>query len=149
MTNSPLLIILAVSISQTLYAQQPIDNLQEVQQTVQHVFDALSNRDAAGIRSRCTPDVRFYEYGEAWSVDTLIHKAITLNTLPDFKRTNKLDFISTTINGSVAWTTYSLHSTITSSGKNFSVQWLETVVLVRDKKKWKIKVLHSTLVKKD
>jgi quercetin dioxygenase-like cupin family protein/ketosteroid isomerase-like protein len=121
----------------------------EAQQTIIKVFDALSNRDAASLRSHCTSDVRFYEYGEAWTADTLIHKAITKNTATDFKRTNKFDFISTTVNDDVAWITYNLHSEITSNGKNSSIYWLETVVLVREEKKWKVNVLHSTRIKKN
>lgn len=67
----------------------------------------------------------------------------------DFKRTNKLDFTSTTIHGDVAWATYNLHSSITANGKDTEVYWMETVILIRDDdKKWKIKVLHSTRVNK-
>jgi mannose-6-phosphate isomerase-like protein (cupin superfamily) len=121
---------------------------QEAQQAVIKVFDALSNRDAVSLRSNCTSDVRFYEYGEAWTADSLVNKAITRNTAADFKRTNRLDFVSTTVKEDVAWITYNLNSEITSKGKNFVVHWLETVVLVREEKKWKVKVLHSTLIKK-
>ena len=127
----------------------PENDEQGVQQTVKNVFDALSNRDAASLRSNCTSDVRFYEYGEAWTADSLINKAIIRKTATDFRRTNNLDFVSTTINEDVAWVTYNLHSEITSNGKNSSVHWLETVVLVREEKKWKVKVLHSTMIKKD
>lgn len=122
---------------------------QEAQQTVKSLFAALSNRDAKGVRSVCTQDVKFYEYGEAWPADTLIHKAITKNTAADFKRINTLDFVSTTIQDHVAWTTYNLHSDVTSKGKNFSIHWLETTVLVRETEGWKVKVLHSTLIKKN
>lgn len=120
----------------------------EIQQTVIKLFDALSNRNAASLRNQCTTDVRFYEYGEAWTADSLINKAITRKTATDFKRINTLDFVSTTLKEDVAWTTYNLHSEGTSQGKNFSVDWSETVILVREEKKWKIKVLHSTLIKK-
>lgn len=126
----------------------PYKDQLEVQQTVIKLFDALSARDAKAVRSVCTADVRFNEYGEAWTIDTLIHKAITKNTDPDFKRTNKLDFLNTTIKGEVAWTTYNLHSSIVSQEKNIEVYWMETVVAVRDENKWKIKLLHSTKIDK-
>jgi ketosteroid isomerase-like protein len=121
---------------------------QEVQQTVTKLFDALSNRDATSLKNSCTTDVRFYEYGQTWTIDTLVNRTIIKNTAPDFKRTNKLDFISTTILGDAAWATYNLYSEITRDGKITSLHWLETVVLVREEKKWRIKVLHSSLVKK-
>lgn len=121
----------------------------DVRQTVISVFDALSARDATALRKACTTDVRFNEYGEAWSVDTLINKAITKITAPDFKRINKLDFLSTTIKGDVAWTTYNLHSSVTANDKQVEVYWMETAVLVREHKKWKVTVLHSTRTKKE
>ncbi len=123
-------------------------NEQQVQQAVSNTFDALSAKDEATLRSLCTADVRFNEYGEVWTIDTLIIKAITKNTIADFKRTNQLDFISTTIQGDVAWTTYNLHSTIRANGRNVEAYWMETVIAVKDEKKWKIKVLHSTRVNK-
>ena len=121
---------------------------EQVQQTVINVFDALSARDAATLRSLCTADVRFNEYGEAWTLDTLINKAITKKTAADFKRINQLDFISTTIKGDVAWTTYNLHSSITANGKHIEAYWMETVIAVKEEKKWKISLLHSTRVNK-
>ncbi len=121
----------------------------EVQQSVINVFDALSARDAEALKSACTNDVRFNEYGEAWPMDTLIHKAIAKNTAADFKRTNTINFLSTTIKNDVAWTTYYLHSSIVANGKNTEVDWMETVIAVREEKKWKIKVLHSTRINKN
>lgn len=121
---------------------------QDVQQTVVKAFDALSARDAEALRKLCAADVRFNEYGEAWTLDTLISKAITKNTAVDFKRTNQLDFLNTTVKGDVAWTTYNLHSSITVKDKLVEVNWMETVIAVREQKKWKIKVLHSTRLNK-
>jgi ketosteroid isomerase-like protein len=131
-----------------LFSAQAQTDEQQVQQTVIKAFDALSAKDAATLRSLCTADVRFNEYGEAWTLDTLITKAITRNTVADFKRTNRLDFISTTVKGDIAWTTYNLHSSVTANGKNVEVYWMETVIAIREEKKWKIKVLHSTRVDK-
>ncbi|CAN5720336.1 hypothetical protein BH11BAC4_BH11BAC4_21570 [soil metagenome] len=70
-----------------------------------------------------------------------------LNTAIDFKRINNIDFINTIVNRNTAWATYNLHSEITRNAKQTNVQWMETVVAVKEKKKWKIKVLHSTLIK--
>ncbi len=143
------LFLLAFLIINHVHAQQSHSKDQnEVQQTVIKAFDALSARDAEALRSVCTKDVRFNEYGEAWPIDTLIYKAMTKNTAADFKRTNALDFLSTTIKGDVAWTTYNLHSSIVANGKNAEVYWMETVIAVREEKKWKIRVLHSTRINK-
>lgn len=143
LTLSALLLFAA----QIAFSQVSTDQ-HEVQRTVIKVFDALSARNAAALRTLCTADVRFNEYGEAWTIDTLISKAILKNTDPDFKRTNTLDFLNTIIRGDVAWTTYNLHSSVLSRGKNIEVYWMETVIAIREEKKWKIQVLHSTRVDK-
>lgn len=121
---------------------------EEVQQTVREVFEVLSTKDTVALRKLCTTDVRFYEYGQVWPLDTLIKLAVTRNTASDFKRTNRLDFIRTTIRDDVAWATYNLHSSITRNGKQTEVYWQETVVLLREKKKWKLNTLHSTRLNK-
>lgn len=118
------------------------------QRTVINTFDALSNRDPSGIKSLCTEDVTFYEYGQIWTLDTLIHKAITTNTSPDFKRINTFDFIQTNVDKKSASLTYRLYSTVFKDGKQSLVEWLETMILARVKKQWKVKHLHSTLIKR-
>lgn len=141
-----ILAFLLFSASTTVNAQKENDK-QAVHQAVISLFDALSNRDAASVRNYCTSDVVFNEYGEAWPLDTLINKAITRNTAADFKRENKLDFVSTNIKGDIAWATYYLQSDFSNKNKTTSVRWMETVVLMLDKKQWKINVLHSTRLK--
>lgn len=137
------LICFSVSLS-----AQPSGQDREVRQPIVKLFDALSDRNAAAVRSECTDDVRFYEYGNAWPVDTLIDLAITKNTAADFKRINTFEFLNTTIAGNAAWVTYNLQSDITRNGKNSSIHWQETVILVHGQNGWKIRVLHSTRVDK-
>ena len=121
---------------------------QEAQQTIIKMFDALSNRDTINLKAYCTSDVTFYECGEIWPLDTLISKAITTNTSSHFKRTNTFDFITTTTDKTMAWVTYRLNSVINKDGKQITIEWLETIVLSKEKKQWKVKHLHSTLIKK-
>ena len=122
---------------------------QEVQQTVIKLFEALSNRDSVNLKNYCTADITLFENGSIWNADTLILRAITLNTATDFKRINTIDFINTTVNKNTAWATYNLHSQITRNGNQANVQWMETVVAVKQRKRWRIKVLHSTLIKRN
>lgn len=132
-----------------LFAQQPLTSIrQEVQKTVIKMFEDLSNRDSVSLKNHCTMDVTLYEYGQVWNLDTLILKAITQNQSTDFNRTNTFDFINTTVDKTTAWVTYNLHSEITRNGKQGTAEWLETVVLVKEKKQWKVKHLHSTLIKR-
>ena len=145
-----ILLIIAISVSTLLQAQQLLTKDQrEVQQTVIKFFEALSNRDSVSLKNNSTADIALFENGSIWNADTLILKAIVSNTATDFKRINTIDFISTTVNKTTAWATYNLRSEITRNGKQTTVQWMETVVAVKEKKRWKIKVLHSTLIKRN
>lgn len=143
------LVLITFSLTGLLQAQHSLTKSHyAVQQTVVKMFEALSNRDSAGLKQYCADDVNLYEYGQVWNIDTLITKAIVLNTAMDFKRINTFEFLNTTVNKNTAWTTYNLQSAITSNGKQSIVQWFETVVLVKEKKRWKIKTLHSSLIKR-
>jgi SnoaL-like domain len=144
------LLLITFSISAMLMAQQKLAATQQaVQQTVIKLFDAFSTVDTAALKQYSTADIKFYEYGQVWTLDTMIQKMIPLMKVADYKRTNKLDFVSTTINRNIAWATYHLQSEITRNTKTDLVKWMETVILVKEKNQWKIKVLHSTLVKRN
>jgi ketosteroid isomerase-like protein len=143
------LLLPAILCVAVLHAQQPTTkNQQAVQQTVIKFFDALSNRDSVTLKAYSTADITLYEYGQVWNIDTLILKAITLNQSANFKRTNSFEFINTTVDKNTAWVTYRLQSVIIKDGKQTTVQWLETVVLEKERKQWKVKHLHSTLIKR-
>jgi len=143
------LLFIAFSLSAMLMAQEPLTtSQQQVQQTVINMFGALSNRDAVSLKSYCTSDVTLYEYGQVWNMDTLILKAITQNQAAGFKRSNSFEFINTTTDKNMALVNYRLQSAITRDGKLVTSQWLETAVLVKQKKQWKVKHLHSTLIKR-
>jgi SnoaL-like domain len=141
-------LLLMLSLVAVVLTAQPLSKQElSVQQTIIKLFDALSNSDTAGLRLHSTADVKFYEYGQVWTIDTLIQKLMFVKAA-DYKRTNKFDFVNTTIKESTAWATYYLQSEITRNGKQELVKWMETVVLVKLKNQWKIKLLHSTLIKR-
>ena len=135
--------------SSALIAQKTFKTSQQaVQQTVKKMFDALSYRDSVNLKAHSAADITLHEYGRVWNVDTLILEAITLNQSADFKRTNSFAFINTKVDKSTAWVTYRLQSAIIKDEETANVQWLETVGLVKVKKQWKVKHLHSTLIKR-
>lgn len=142
-------LIIALAVSGFLQAQIAFSKEQKnAQETIIKMFESLSNRDSIQLKSYCTPDITLYEYGQVWNLDTLIRKAIVLNTSTDFKRTNSFEFINTEIDKTKAWVTYRLNSIIYNNGKESTVQWLETVVLSKQNGQWKVKHLHSTLLKR-
>ncbi len=143
------LLIILLTIPTVINAQELLTkDQQKVQQTVVNFFEALSDRDSIALKKYAASDIVLYEYGNIWNADTLIRKAIKLNTATDFKRVNTIDFISTTVDKNTGWTSYNLLSEIIRDGKKITMHWLETVIAVKKKKRWQIKVLHSTLIKK-
>lgn len=139
--NSLLLALLLVFIAD---AQIPNKQQLGVQQTVESMFANLTRADTVALKTVVTADVRFYEYGQVWTIDTLIRKVMQSKSIPDFKRTNSFEFVSTVIQPKAAWTTYYLTSVFTRAGKEETVKWMETVVLVKEQATWKVEVLHST-----
>ena len=135
----------AISIPCLLKAQEKqATDAHEVHQTVINLFDALSIRDTVMLKANCTADILLFEDGKVWNIDTMMRAIINLKKLNDYTRVNKIEFIHTEIHNEVAWTTYHNQADIAVNGKNRSVKWVETVILMRDGKKWKIKILHST-----
>ena len=143
------LLLILLTASTVVKAQQLLTkDQQKVQETVVEFFEALSNRDSIALKKYSTTDITLHEYGEIWNLDILIDKAITQNTATDFKRSNTFDFINTTTDKTTAWLTYRLISVITKDNKQTTLEWLETVILTKQKKQWKVNHLHSTLIKK-
>ncbi len=142
------LVLIVLFFTATAHAQTTTPEQTLVQRTIENLFAALTNADSIAMKSFTTSNVRFYEYGEIWTMDTLIYKVMQNKSIPDFKRTNQFKFANTTINKNTAWASYYLTSTITRNGKEELVKWMETVVLIKDKKQWKIDVLHSTRLPK-
>ncbi|MBK8494444.1 MAG: nuclear transport factor 2 family protein [Chitinophagaceae bacterium] len=142
------LLLITLLLSATANAQTVTTEQLAVQHTVINMFDALSNRDSVSLKAHCTADITLFEYGQAWNMDTLILKAITQNQSAGFKRTNHFEFINTTVDKYTAWVTYHLKSVIIKEDKQVTLLWLETVILAKEKKQWKVKHLHSTLIKR-
>ncbi|MFT3824159.1 MAG: nuclear transport factor 2 family protein [Chitinophagaceae bacterium] len=117
------------------------------QKTVIDFFQALADRNADAVSSNCTKDLLLLENGAIWNLDTLVLK-IGQNAPADYKRVNTIVFIETKVVGKTAWTTYNNQADVTRNGKSGIVQWLETAILVMEDGRWKIKTLHSTLLKR-
>ncbi|MBC7425038.1 MAG: nuclear transport factor 2 family protein [Bacteroidia bacterium] len=138
------LLLSAITSAQTTSSKQAI-----VQQTIIKLFTALSNSDTAGLKLHSTSNVKFYEYGQIWTIDTMIQKMMVMSKAEDFKRINSFEFVNTTINKKIAWVTYYLQSTITRNNQQEIINWMETVILLKEKNQWKITVLHSTRLVKN
>lgn len=145
--KSSIVFILALFFSIAVQSQKlSTQDEQEVQEVVVKFFDTLSARDSVALKKYCSADILLLERGAVWNLDSLIRLAITENTANDFRRKNSFEFINTEVDTQTAWTTYDLQSEIFRHGKQIHVHWLETVVAVKENDRWKIKLLHSTLL---
>ena len=147
MGKSFLFMLLFIVASFCLKAQTQNSSEQaKVNQAVNKFFDGIAALDTKMMEQYTTKDFILLEDGAVWNMDTLTNKLSPLKTM-SFSRTNHLDFIQTEIKGSTAWVAYNNTADMSVSGQTMNVQWLESAVLVKEGKDWKIKMLHSTPLK--
>lgn len=126
-------------------AQQKTMVQKEAEQTVINFFEALSALDFDKMRYY-TKNIKLVEYGEVWNIDTLIN-AMKPSVGKNEKRINTLVFLDTEIKGNTAWLIYNNTADFELNGKKDRINWLESVVLVKDEGRWKISLLHSTVLR--
>lgn len=137
----------AVFISMVFEAHAQTAEQAKVHQSLTKVFDALANLDLKGIKDYSTADLMVLENGVVWNLDTLARKVENLKGT-SFERTNHLDFVKTQIQGNTAWVVYHNAADIIINGEEIHARWLESAVLVKDAGVWKIRLLHSTTLKR-
>lgn len=136
------LLICFVSVSCLAQANKEKD----VQESVKQFFAALAAKDSVAMKRWATTDLTLIEYGTVWNMDTVIRRGIVQNTAADYHRADQFEFLSTTVTGKMALVSYRLTSHITANGKKSKAQWIESMNLLFEDKRWKVKFLHSTLL---
>ena len=124
------------------YSQKEKDSIEI---TITRFFDGLSEIDAGKLKAHSTTDFILLENGHLWNMDTLVNK-ITNPKIPGVKRVNKFQFIKTEQDGKMAWVSYYNSADFSLNEKQQTANWLESAVLVKEKGRWKIKMLHSTRI---
>lgn len=134
-------ILLLFTIS-AIAQKRPIDPVQEV---IYEVFEAFSNFDTKRMESVVTSDVKILEQGEVWTLDSI--RFYFGKPLPsDFKRLNSFDFFQQEVSGNMAFVSYFNRADLHANGKDRTIRWLESAVMIREGQKWKLKMLHSTRI---
>lgn len=134
-----------VSSSLTIAEKQIAKNL------IQGAFDDLwSAADSNKISKYHTDDFIILEHGEVWDNDRIkkfMRNKIARNS--QTKRTNKMDYISIDKYGESIQMTYYNYAEFwqadTLAGK---ASWLESALAVKTASGWKLKMMHSTRMKK-
>lgn len=125
---------------------KPTPEAKRVQAAITGVFDGFSGLDFGKVMRHATPDVTILEDGVVWNADS-ISAALSRRSGADFKRTNSFDFLQTEVRGDLAWTSYYNKADFQIDGRSRRVKWLESAVLVKEKDEWKVKLLHSTVIR--
>ncbi|WP_231458781.1 MULTISPECIES: nuclear transport factor 2 family protein [unclassified Pedobacter] len=128
----------------TVNAQEKNSSQKAAEQTIVDFFDALSALDFEKMKYY-TKDVEFVEYGEIWNLDVLVGRLKPM-VGKGIKRTNTLKFTKTVVEDNTAWVIYFNTADLEIKDRKDQVKWLESVVLVKDEGRWKISLLHSTVL---
>ena len=142
--KSMLLLLVFSLFASPLFAQK---DKAAIEAAIVKFFDGLTEVDNNKLKATTTDDFLLLEHGEVWNMDTLVHK-LTQSKNPNRIRVNSFDFFKTEQKDDVAWVSYFNTADFTMGDRKQSVRWLESAVLVRQGKEWKIKQLHSTIMRK-
>src|SRR5688572_13104083 len=125
------------------FAQKDKDSIEA---SIARFFDGLSEFNYDKLRDYSTSDFLLLEDGLVWNLDTLINKISPRKTL-NIVRVNKFQFIKTEQSGTLAWVSYHNTAEFSRNEQHQTIKWLESAVLVKEKGRWKIKMMHSTKIK--
>ncbi|WP_461052489.1 nuclear transport factor 2 family protein [Spirosoma arcticum] len=137
-------LVSVITLFTPLYAQTTADE-EQVKNVIVDAFQALADLDMAKFRSYCQPDFMLLENGEIWTVDTL-EARMKPRIGSGMKRINTVDFERVTVKGNVAWVTYNNQADIDAKGQKRTIKWLESAVLEKERRGWKMTLLHSTVL---
>lgn len=148
------LLIVACLIFSQINAQKIVSNkvinyaeVDSLYQPIIHFFDGLSSLRDDQFVAQTTKDFLLLEGGLIWNNDTLIKRIQPAKLDPSFSRINHFTFLQSQVQGNMAWVSYWNEAKFIRKGQSSTVKWLESVVLIREENKWKIKLMHSTPAK--
>lgn len=147
MLKKILLLLLVCLPLQQVLAQTKTSEQKEVEQMVVLFFDALTEASIPKIQETITEDFLLLEDGVVWNTDTLRVK-FAIARPADYQRLNSFDFFNTVVKGNVAWTNYENTAVVTRNQKQTTIRWLKSAMLEKTRKGWRIRVLHSTVIRR-
>ena len=136
-------LLLVVAISTNLKAQT---ESKKIEQTVTGFFNGMSLYHGDSLKYYSTPDFQLLENGEVWDMHKLI-SVIEPRKKLNITRINQFSFIRIEIKGKMGWVSYHNTAEFSQGEKNQVVNWLESAVLIKQKGRWKIQLLHSSKLK--
>lgn len=114
---------------------------------IEGMFEGLSLVNTDTLKHYATADFTLLEEGEVWNMDTLLSKIEPLRQ-QNVKRVNSFEYLNAEENGKLGWISYFNTAKFTQGERSQEVRWLESAVLVKEGNRWRIKMLHSTRIRK-
>lgn len=124
----------------------------EIERLVSDSFDAIwSGLDTSRISDYYTDDFLLLEDGEVWDNDAIMDYLEYASKNPKkLVRKNRFEFISTEVNGDMAWVAYHNHADFFENSEIVrKAHWLESAVAVKTPAGWRLRMLHSTPLMKE
>jgi hypothetical protein len=144
------LFLVLFCVSSVGFSQNLAKDTTEIKNVIADFFELFVQDDIAYFEKNCTPDFELYEVGKVWNADTLrnlISKRQAQKRI--WVRTNEFRYIKFNVKKDVAWVSYfnTAYLTNATTSEKRIVRWLESVVLVRQNRKWLLAQMHSTSIK--
>lgn len=122
-------------------SQKRTDDPKELEKVISGYFEAIKNKDLAGMNALTTADFMLFEGGKAWNNDSLYYY---IKSNPPFKPNWTFDFKRITIDESTASVVYHNHGVFILDTLRQEMDWLESANFVKENGTWKMSLLHST-----
>jgi lactoylglutathione lyase len=108
-------------------------------------YKTMQNWDTQKHIANCTKDYLLIENGEIWDLQKEI-ESYKANANRIIKRTDSFNILSLKIFGNVAYDVHHLQSVITENNTSIIKVWNESVVFRKEGGRWKIALIHSSLL---
>lgn len=115
-----------------------------VKDTIKSYYASYAALDTVKYRALLTKDYALLENGTLLDADGDV--ALLPAPDPAFRRTDAFDFRSVKVQGAVAYAVYFVKSEIRDREGQRQKEWLESMVLRRVGKHWRVALLHSTRI---
>lgn len=124
------------------------EDLKEVKQVVQGVFDDIWSAKKAELLTKYhTDDFILLEHGDVWNNDTIANWCKRAKLRDEgVTRINSFDFFEAKKEGNRIWMAYHNYATIKKDTMSRKLEWLESVVAIKQDTIWKLELMHSTRV---
>lgn len=142
--------ILSIMSCQKEEPNNDAEAFKKVEQVVQGVFDNVwAAKNAEAISKYHTDDFIILEHGEVWTNETISNWCKEAKLRDEgTKRINTFDFFKAKKEGNRVWMAYHNYATFKKDTILGKMQWLESIVAVKQDSIWKLEMMHSTRIPK-